>query len=117
MNQNNSSIVSRIYTDDYSAIFLGDASEEVALRMALYYGDYLKSDMCQIAHHGVEDFPLIAYRFINAAILWYPCDQSLYDNKGRDKDVRDALAKSKYTKEIILHDKSRETREFGLYKD
>ena len=117
MNQNNSSIVSRIYTDDYSAIFLGDSSEEVALRMALYYGDYLKSDMCQIAHHGVEDFPLIAYRFINASILWYPCSQSLYDNKGRDKDVRDALKKSQYTKEIILHDKSRETREFGLYKD
>ncbi len=112
---NNSSIVSRIYTDDYSALFLADASEEVALRMALYYGDYLKSDMCQVAHHGVEDFPLIAYRFINAAILWYPCSQSLYDANDRDKEVRDALKYSKYTKEIILHE-TRVTREFGAGK-
>ena len=113
---NNSSIVSRIYTNDYSAIFLGDASEEAALRMALYYGDYLKSDMCQVAHHGVEDFPLIAYRFIKPAILWYPCSQALYDKTNRDKEVRAALAKSKYTKEIILHEKARETREFGAGK-
>ncbi len=113
---NNSSIVSRIYTNDYSAIFLGDSSEEAALRMALYYGDYLKSDMCQVAHHGVEDFPLIAYRFIKPAILWYPCSQALYDQANRDKEVRTALAKSKYTKEIILHEKARETREFGAGK-
>ena len=114
-NQNNSSIVSRIYTDDYSALFLGDASEETAVRLALYYGNYLKSDMCQAAHHGVEDFPLIVYRFIKAPILWYPCSQSLYDQTNRDKDVRDALKKSKYTKEIILH-VTRQTREFGAGK-
>ena len=112
MNYNNSSIISRIKTDDYSAIFLGDASEEAALRLVLYYGKYLKSDMCQVAHHGVEDFPLIAYRFINASILWVPCNQYLFDLVGRDDDVRKALANSKYTEEVILHDASRETREF-----
>ena len=112
MNYNNSSIISRIKTDDYSAIFLGDASEEEALRLVIYYGNYLKSDMCQVAHHGVEDFPLIAYRFINASILWVPCNQYLFDLVGRDDDVRKALAESKYTEEVILHDASRETREF-----
>jgi hypothetical protein len=84
--------------------------------MHAIYGDYLKSDMCQVAHHGVEDFPLIAYRFIKPAILWYPCSQALYDKTNRDKEVRAALAKSKYTKEIILHEKARETREFGAGK-
>lgn len=114
-NPNNASIVSRIYTDDYSALFLADASEEVGLRLALYYGNYLKSDMCQVAHHGVEDFPLIAYRFINSAILWYPCDTALYNRTGRDKEVRDALADSAYTKEIIIRDFNTVTRNFGLY--
>ena len=115
-NQNNSSIVFRIYTDDYSALFLGDASEETGVRMALYYGDYLKSDMCQVAHHGVEDFPLIVYRYIKAAILWYPCDQALYDLGNRDKEVRDALKESKYTKEIIIRGNTTVTREFGAGK-
>jgi beta-lactamase superfamily II metal-dependent hydrolase len=114
-NPNNASIVSRIYTDDYSALFLADASEEVGLRMALYYGDYLKSDMCQVAHHGVEDFPLIAYRFINAALLWYPCDTALYNRADRDREVRDALANSAYTKEIVIRDFNTVTKDFGLY--
>lgn len=109
---NNTSIVSRVYTDDYSAIFLGDAGDDCVEKMAVLYGDYLKSDMCQISHHGVEDCPLVVYRHIRAGILWYPCSQSLYNLPDRDAEVRKALAASKYTKEIIIHE-SRETREFG----
>ncbi len=109
---NNSSIVSRIYTDTYSALFLADAVEEVAVRMALYYGDYLQSDMCQISHHGVEDFPLIVYRKIKASTLWYPCNTMLYNLTDRDAEVREAMRKSRYTKEIILHDSATETRYF-----
>ena len=116
-NQNNASIISRIYTDEYSAIFLGDASEEAGLRLALYYGDYLKSDMCQVAHHGVEDFPLIAYRFIKAAVLWFPCNSALYNLTNRDKEVRDALANSRYTKEVIIRDFNTVTRDFGIYRE
>ena len=107
---NNTSIVSRICTDDRNMLFLADAGSSVAYKMALYYGDYLKSDMCQISHHGVEDFPLTVYRFIKAPVLWYPCDTSLYNLTNRDANVRAALKNSKYTKEILLHDKERFTR-------
>ena len=109
---NNTSIVSRIYTDNSSCIFLGDAGDFVAYRLIAYYGKYLKSDMCQIAHHGVENFPLIGYRYIDAAILWYPCSASLYNRTDRDADVRQALKESASTKEIILHDSARVTRYF-----
>lgn len=109
---NNTSIVSRVYTDDYSAIFLGDAGDDCVEKMAALFGGYLKSDMCQISHHGVEDCPLVVYRHIRANILWYPCSQSLYNLPNRDVEVRKALAASKYTKEIIIH-QSRATREFG----
>lgn len=109
---NNTSLVTRLYSDNYSMIFLGDAGDEAAMRLMVYYGDYLKSDMCQISHHGVEDFPLIAYRMIQAEILWYPCTTYLYEYPERDQDVKQALKKSKYTKEVILQDK-RATRPFG----
>lgn len=109
---NNTSIVSRIYTDNSSCIFLGDAGDFVAYRLIAYYGKYLKSDMCQIAHHGVENFPLIGYRYIDASILWYPCSASLYNRTDRDADVRQALKESASTKEIILHDSARVTRYF-----
>lgn len=110
---NNTSIISRIFSDDYGMILLGDAGNDTTEILAAYYGDYLRSDMCQISHHGVEDCPLIVYRHIRASVLWYPCDTHLYNLKVRDKDVRDALAASKYTKEIILHDEESVTKKFG----
>lgn len=115
---NNSSIVSRIQCDGRSCIFLGDAFDISAYNMLVYYGKYLKSDMCQMSHHGLENFPLIAYRHIRPSILWYPCSASCYsrdgkaDSDGRDEDVRRALRQSGYTKEIIVHDRARETRYF-----
>ena len=110
---NNSSLVTRVYNDDASMLLLGDAGDTAAYRMLMYYGNYLKSDMVQISHHGVEDFPLSVYNYIKASILFYPCDQYLYDLTNRDNDVRKALAQSQYTKEILLHDKQRHTRYFA----
>ena len=113
---NETSIVSRMYTENSSCLFLGDAYSMEACRMIAYYGNYLRSDMCQVSHHGLEEFPLIAYRYVKAAILFYPCSQTTYTREGKEnmrlEHVRLALRKSKYTKEIILHDKSNETRYF-----
>ena len=83
--------------------------------MIIYYGDYLKSDMCQAGHHGFESFPLIGYNHIKASIMWYPTTQECYDYEG-DEDVgniRQAVRNSKYTKEVIVHEHARETRYFG----
>ncbi len=115
IDNNSSSVVSRVYTDDYSAIFLGDATNHVANRMLIYYGDYLKSDMCQAAHHGWESWPLIGYRRIQASIMWYPTSQACYDYAGSEdvSDIRKAVRESKYTEEVIVHEHSRETRYFA----
>ncbi len=114
LNLNDTSIVSRIYTSDKSCLILGDVYAKVAYRLIAYYGKYLKSDMCQMSHHGLEDFPLIAYRYIKAATLFYPCSQSTYTREGKDnkrfENVRKALRNSKYTKEILIHDTANETR-------
>ncbi len=110
---NNTSLVTRVYNDDSAILLLGDMGDTAAYRMLMYYGDYLQSDMVQISHHGVEDFPLSVYSYIKAAVLFYPCSQSLYDLKDRDADVRAALKNSTYTKEILIHEGQNHKRLFS----
>ena len=72
--------------------------------------------MCQISHHGVENFPLLAYRIIKSSILWYPCNTDLYSGgagANRDANVRAVLRDSSVTKEILLRDNAKYTRYFN----
>ncbi len=111
---NSSSLVSRVFTAEKSCIFLGDAYSDVTLRMLVYYGKYLRSDMCQASHHGLETCPMLVYRHIAAQTMFYPCSEATYWRIGKDlsryENVRLAIRKSERTKEIILHDKADETR-------
>jgi len=103
-NQNAISIVSRFYTSAASALLLADAREESARYYQLpNYGDYFKSDICQAAHHGVENYPLYMYDIIRAPIMFYPCSKTLYRRPERDHEVRNAIKESDYIKEILLH--------------
>ena len=111
---NNSSLVTRIYTEDYSMLFLADTGKEGTDLMTAVYGEaYLKSDICQISHHGVEDVPLEFYEIVQAAILYYPCNKSLYDQKERHYEVRKALEERSYTKEILISGCGQYTRSWG----
>ena len=109
---NSSCTISRVYSDDCNMLFLADATNDETEVMACYYGDYLKSDMCQMSHHGYSNCPLVVYRHIKASILWYPCDKASYLNSASDIDVRESLRKSKYSMEIINHDEESVTKEF-----
>lgn len=112
-NFNNSSIVTRIYKDDYSMLFLADIGKEGAGWMTDVYGDYLQSDVCQVSHHGVEDVPLQFYETVQASILCYPCNTWLYDQTERHYDVRMALEQRGYTKEILIAGVGQFTRAWG----
>ena len=102
---NNTSIVSRVYKEDGKKVmFLGDAGDEVATKLILYYGDYLQSEICQASHHGVENFTIEAYRLIRSADWLYPCSTSLYNLTNRDAEVRAEIRNAEYTKNIYLHD-------------
>ena len=101
-NFNNTSVVTRLYDENYKALFLGDIAVKGSDRMASLYGDYLKSNICQVSHHGVEDVPLSFYETVQASILYYPCNIWLYDQTERHYDVRVALENRDYTKEILI---------------
>lgn len=114
---NNSSLVTRIYTQDYSAMFTGDIGKEGAGWMMDVYGEYLQSNVCQVSHHGVEDVPLEFYETVQASILYYPCNKWLYDQTERHYDVRMALEQRSYTKEILIAGVGLFTREWGTTFD
>ena len=102
---NNTSIVSRVYKDGgKSVMFLADAGDDVSTRLIPMYGDYLKSDICQASHHGVEDFTIEAYRLIRSADWLYPCSTALYNLTNRDAAVRAEIRNAEYTKNIYRHD-------------
>ncbi len=90
--QNETSIVSRIKASDGRKTFivLGDAGHAVADKLLAMYGkdsatSYLKSDICQVAHHGCETFSLEGYKVINADIWYYPSSTYLYSNMSTEK--------------------------------
>ena len=98
---NDTSIVSRLYTDDYSMLILGDSGKIPTEYLKDIYGEYLKSDVCQASHHGGDDVQLSFYETVKASIMFYPCNKELYDT-GASKEVREALAQKEYTKEILI---------------
>ena len=112
-NFNNTSIVSRLYDANYSALFTADVGIQGSDIIEALYGDYLKSDMCQISHHGVEDVPLSFYEYVQASILFYPCDKYLYDQTERHYEERKAMETWDCTKEILIQGLGRYSRTWG----
>ncbi len=110
---NNSSLVTRIYGQNYSALYTGDIGKEGTGLLIEMYGDYLQSDFCQVSHHGVEDVPLEFYELVEASILAYPCNKWLYDQTERHYEVRKALEDRSYTKEILIAGVGQFTRDWG----
>ena len=95
-------------------LFLGDIGKEgTDLMTAMYGAEYLKSNICQISHHGVEDVPLEFYEIVQSAILYYPCNLYLYNQTERHYEVRKALEERSYTKEILIAGLGQYTREWG----
>ena len=111
---NNTSVVTRLYDENYSALFLGDVGELGTDLMIRCYGDsYLSSDACQIAHHGLEDVPLSFYEVVRAPLLLYPCSQRAYDQRGQNGSTRRGLQEKPYTKEILIAGLSQYTVPWG----
>ena len=119
-NFNSTSIVSRLYDDSYSALFLGDSSTKAVPVYLQAYGDYLKSDICQMSHHGVEaDYILELYDTVKPQIMFYPASIALFTSSEPqyNPQVHSALLSRDYLKEILLHGVDQFTREWGTKFD
>ena len=116
---NNSSVITRLYDGQDSILFLGDAMQEATNRLTSVYGDTLKVNQVQVAHHGVGNSSAAFYQSLEPSTLWYPCGERLYDwteafadNIRRNGAVRQELHESGLY-EILLHDTTAWLRVWG----
>ena len=60
--------------DPVTSVWLGDANALQSRYLCTMFGDYLESDMVQLAHHGNTGCEKDLYTLVNAKVLWFPVD-------------------------------------------
>lgn len=76
-NWNNTSLIFRITVAGQTLMFLGDAQVDSNTVTVNMYGDYLKSDIVQVAHHGGVGGTAQLYATINAAVALFTTSDEL----------------------------------------
>ena len=109
---NDTSIIARVKNDDGSVMILADAATDIPGWLVKNIGDGLKSDMVQIAHHGVEGGSIALYEKIGASVAFWPCNEALFANN-RGGAIKQHLIESDYTYEHILQDMGTVTRKLS----
>lgn len=82
----NGTVNGSYYANAQTVLFLGDLHYQGDLRLRQMYGGsktptaFLKSDVCQIAHHGYNGCSQDLYEVVDADILLWPSDMGNYNN-------------------------------------
>lgn len=76
-NFNSTSTIYRMYVDGQSILLLGDATPSAETLMVQQFGDYLKSDVIQLAHHGL-DGTLASYKVYDPTYCLWPGAKQFY---------------------------------------
>ena len=85
---NTSSVVFRVTAAGNSVLVLGDASYITNSYLVKEYGDYLKSDMVQLAHHGYAGGTVLLYETVDAEVVLWPGGVGGFDGGLEPQDLR-----------------------------
>jgi len=113
---NESSVVFRIRNDKGSMIFLADCGSYVCDWLVDTYGEALKSDMVQLAHHGCETATVEVYKMIAASTLFCPSSESLL-NTERGGETKQYYIEAESSKEYLYHGFGNFTRPLSYKPD
>lgn len=72
-----------------TAFFLGDCTEGMNNMMAQIFGDYLKSDIFQPAHHGSNGGTLALYRLVDPEVCFWTCADFPFYNDARHTGTKE----------------------------
>ena len=78
---NNSSVVLMLETEGTKVLLPGDASDKESIVMEERYGDWLKSDIVQLSHHGHNGTSEKFYEYVNADVVLCPNTQIKIDEE------------------------------------
>ena len=79
-NINDTSLIFRATIDNQTVMFLGDAFIPEGNRLLEKYGESIKSDVVQMAHHGQSGVDKDVYATINPKLCLWPSPQWVFDN-------------------------------------
>ena len=82
-NVNDTSIILRFWAEGQSIMFLGDAGPIAGNRLVNTYGDSLKSDIVQMAHHGQACVGKNCYAAIDAQVNLWPTPVWVWKNENK----------------------------------
>lgn len=105
---NDSSIVFRLSlskgdgSDTQSFMMLGDATVTTAGILVARYGNQLKSDAVQVAHHGYDGGTDAVYNAISAAVVFWPCP--IKKPNGSTKNTFSDSKWSQVTRRMLAND-------------
>lgn len=77
---NNSSCVMKMTLGGKTAIFTGDCGDVASLKIVRMYGDCLKSDICQMSHHGQNGCEKIFYEKVSPKVCFWPTPSWVWNN-------------------------------------
>ena len=107
---NNTCMVTRMTLAGQTVMWLGDVQLEGGAVIAEMYGDYVKSDFVQMAHHGVSNGATKElYTLIDADVALWPCKQSAYDSYRKQSSPAGYLHTSLDILEHIVADQQTRT--------
>ena len=106
---NLTSLIVRANIDGTTVLSLADATHTLGTVLVNSYGDYLKSDMVQLAHHGIWASIEKIYEVVDADVLIWPSNSNGAKQWIEDSSVRAAI---KPAKDIYLPGASNITIEF-----
>lgn len=91
-NFNDTSIVLRVWIGDQSVLFLGDLGTIGGQRLLNTYGDRLKSDIVQMAHHGQRGVSKSVYAAIDAQVHLWPTPIWVWNNANKIYQIDEVRA-------------------------
>ncbi len=80
-NINDNSLVMRMWVEGQSILFLQDAASRAGNRLIETYGESLKSDIVQMAHHGQGGVRKPVYDLIDASVRIWPTPLWVWTNR------------------------------------
>lgn len=101
-NFNDTSTVIRINVNGKSILFLGDTGDEMSKNLIHTYGEYLKSDIVQVAHHGFNGAKKKVYELIDAVTVLWPSADYCFDDNLKRRANKYLFKKSKTAREHII---------------
>lgn len=100
---NNSSVVFKLETEQKSALFLGDLGVEGGKKLLEAKESELKSDICQMAHHGQNGVEKAFYKAVRPETCLWCAPDWLWNNdrgKGFNTHIYQTVAVRQWMKEL-----------------